>query len=324
MQREFGRNIIATVSYEYVHGLHLIRSLDVNLPTPTITAYPVYNDTGSALLGMYDVASFTTEQTTQSVTCPYPPCINQLQRPDPQLGAINSFESQSSSIYNGMTVSVKRQMSRGMYFQVGYTLAKAVDDGQDALVVGRSGNVQDSYATSLERGPSVNDQRHRFVASWVAEPKFQFGQGVFGRIANNWKLSSVLTAGSGRPINATIAGDPNGDGNIYNDRLPGYGRNAFIGPDYFSTDMRVTRNVRCGQHATLNFIAESFNLFNRTNARVQISDDGFYNAAGQFVAYSTTVGGTKYPGEFLMNSQFLTATNAYAPRQVQLSVRLSF
>ncbi len=324
MQREFGRNIIATVSYEYVHGLHLIRSLDVNLPAPTITAYPVYNDTGSALLGMYDVASFTTEQTTQSVTCPYPPCINQLQRPDPQLGAINSFESQSSSIYNGMTVSVKRQMSRGMYFQVGYTLAKAVDDGQDALVVGRSGNVQDSYATSLERGPSVNDQRHRFVASWVAEPKFQFGQGVFGRIANNWKLSSVLTAGSGRPINATIAGDPNGDGNIYNDRLPGYGRNAFIGPDYFSTDMRVTRNVRCGQHATLNFIAESFNLFNRTNARVQISDDGFYNAAGQFVAYSTTVGGTKYPGEFLMNSQFLTATNAYAPRQVQLSVRLSF
>ena len=133
MQREFGRNIIATVSYEYVHGLHLIRSLDVNLPAPTITAYPVYNDTVRALLGMYDVASFTTEQTTQSVTCPYPPCINQLQRPDPQLGAINSFESQSSSIYNGMTVSVKRQMSHGMYFQVGYTLAKAVDDGQDAL-----------------------------------------------------------------------------------------------------------------------------------------------------------------------------------------------
>jgi hypothetical protein len=74
----------------------------------------------------------------------------------------------------------------------------------------------------------------------------------------------------------------------------------------------------------LNFIAESFNLFNRTNSRVDISDDGFYNAAGQFVAYSTSVKGTLYPGEFLMNSQFLTPTNAYAPRQVQLSLRLSF
>jgi len=57
---------------------------------------------------------------------------------------------------------------------------------------------------------------------------------------------------------------------------------------------------------------------------VQISDDGFYNSAGEFVAYSTVVKGTVYPGEFLMNSQFLTPTNAYAPRQVQFSLRLSF
>ena len=87
-----------------------------------------------------------------------------------------------------------------------------------------------------------------------------------------------------------MAGDPNGDGNIYNDRLPGYIRNAFIGPDYFSTDMRITRSIRCGERVVWNLMAESFNLFNRTNSRVQISDDGFYNSAGQFVAYSTTVG----------------------------------
>ena len=176
VQRELGRNIIGTVSYIYVHGVNEIRSLDVNLPKPIITEYPVYNDTGSVFLGMYDVASFATWQTTPSVTCPYPPCLNPLQRPDPRLGAINSFESESSSIYNGMTVSLKRQMNHGMYFQVGYTLAKAMDDGPDALVVGRPGNVQNSYATSLEWGPSVTDQRNRFVAAWVAQPKFHFQQ----------------------------------------------------------------------------------------------------------------------------------------------------
>ena len=85
-----------------------------------------------------------------------------------------------------------------------------------------------------------------------------------------------------------MAGDANGDGNIYNDRLPGYIRNAFIGPDYFTTDMRITRSIRCGERVAWNLMAESFNLFNRTNSRVQISDDGFYNSAGQFVAYSTT------------------------------------
>ncbi len=87
----------------------------------------------------------------------------------------------------------------------------------------------------------------------MAEPNFHFDQNVLNRLANNWKLSSVLTAGSGRPINATMAGDPNGDGNIYNDRLPGYRRNAFIGPDYFSTDMRVTRSMRCGKRVVLEF-----------------------------------------------------------------------
>ncbi len=133
-----------------------------------------------------------------------------------------------------------------------------------------------------------------------------------------------MSAGSGRPVNATIAGDPNGDDNIYNDRLPGYIRNAFMGPDYFSTDMRITRTIKCGEHVTWNLMAESFNLFNRTNARVQISDDGFYNSAGQFIAYTTTARGKVYPGEFLVNSSFLTPTNTYAPRQLQFSLRMSF
>ena len=324
VQHQFGDSIVATVSYAYVRGVHEIRSLDVNLPPPTVVNYPVYNDTGSVFLGMYSVDSFTTWQTTPSVTCPYPPCISALQRPNPQLGAINSYQSDASSIYNGLTISVKRQMSHGMYFQVGYTLAKATDDGPDALVVGRSGNVQNSYATSLEWGPSVNDQRNRFVAAWVAEPKFHFDQGILKTLANNWKFSSIVTAGSGRPVNATVAGDPNGDGDFYNDRLPGYTRNAFIGPDYFSTDMRITRTIRCGERMVWTLVAESFNVFNRTNSRVQISDDGFYNSAGEFVAYTTSVKGTVYPGQFLMNSQFLTPTNAYAPRQVQFSLRLSF
>ena len=158
----------------------------------------------------------------------------------------------------------------------------------------------------------------------MAEPTFHFDQGMLNQLVNNWKLSSVLTMGSGRPVNATMAGDPNNDGNIYNDRLPGYTRNAFIGPDYFTTDMRITRNLRVGQRVTVNLVAESFNMFNRTNSRVEISDDGFYNSAGQFVAYSTPVKGKVYPGQFLINSKFLTPTNAYAPRQVQFALRLSF
>jgi hypothetical protein len=324
IERQLGRNITLDAGFLYVRGVNEIRSLDVNLPKPTMTEYPVYNDTGSVFLGMYDVASFVTWQTTPSLTCPYPPCLNPLQRPNRSLGSINSFESESSSDYKGLTISLRRQMNHGMYFQLGYTLAKAMDNGPDALVVGRPGNVQDSYDTAAEWGPSTTDQRNRFVAAVVAEPKFQLSGSTLSKLLNNWTVSSIATAGSGRPLNATIAGDPNGDGDIYNDRLPGYTRNAFIGPDYFSTDMRITRSIRCGERVVWNVTAESFNLFNRTNSRVQISDDGFYNSAGQFVAYSTTVKGKVYPGQFLVNSSFLTPTNAYAPRQVQFSLRLNF
>jgi len=325
LEHELGAKITASVSYLYVHGVHLIRSLDVNLPKPTITNYPVYNDDGSVFLGMDQVASFATWQTTRSVSCPYPPCINDVQRPDPRLGTINSFESGSSSVYNGMTVSVKRQINRGVFFRLAYTFAKAIDDGQDALVVGRPGNVQNVYATTLERGLSVTDQRNRFLAAGVIEPRpLQLDNAVLNALLNHWKFSSVLTFGSGRPFNATMAGDANQDGNTYNDRLPGYKRNAFIGPAYFTTDMRITRTVNITPRTRLEILAESFNLTNRTNLRVDISDDGFYNSAGQFIAYSSKVSGKMYPGQFRINSQFLLPTSAYAPRQVQLSIRLNF
>ena len=88
-----------------------------------------------------------------------------------------------------------------------------------------------AYATQLERGLSVTDQRNRFVASGVYEPaSFHYQQPVLNAPFKNWKVSTVFTAGSGRPINATMAGDAYRDGNTYNDRLPGEVRNAYVAP----------------------------------------------------------------------------------------------
>jgi hypothetical protein len=89
------------------------------------------------------------------ISCPYPPCINPLQRPIPQLGAIDQFESGASSVYHGMTVSLNKRTSRGLSFRLGYTRAHAIDDGQDALVAGQPATVQNSAAANSEREPSV-------------------------------------------------------------------------------------------------------------------------------------------------------------------------
>lgn len=120
----------------------------------------------------------------------------------------------------------------------------------------------------------------------------------------------MFTAGSGRPFNATMAGDANRDDNTYNDRLPGAVRNAYLGPGYFTTDLRISKSFRLSERVRLTLLAESFNVTNRVNQRVDISDDGFLNSAGQFIAYSTSGGKKLYPGEFVTNSKFLIPTNS--------------
>ena len=326
LEREFAHRMAAGVSYMYVHGVDLIRGRDVNLSPPTDVSYPVYDDSGTNFLGTYyNVASFSTWQFTETLTCPFPPCINRLARPIPQLDAVNVFESASSSVYHGVTLSVRRQMTKGLYFRLAYTLGHATDDGQDALVAGRPATVQNSYSTRAERGPSVTDQRHRLAFSWVAAPQpFDRGQPFLAKIFNDWKMSGVVTIGSGRPLDARVEGDPNRDSNSSNDRLPGWGRNAFVGPDYATTDFRLTRRLYLHDRVKLELIAESFNLFNRNNQRVQITDDGFQSNIGDFVLIDKQIGINYFPAHYRRPANFLKATDAYAPRQVQLALKLIF
>ena len=70
----------------------------------------------------------------------------------------------------------------------------------------------------------MTDQRQRFFISWIYEPRaLNGGQGWMGKISKGWKSSGVFTAGSGRPLNATVVGDANQDGNSDNDDFQGCG-----------------------------------------------------------------------------------------------------
>ena len=103
-----------------------------------------------------------------------------------------------------------------------------------------------------------------------------------GKLSSGWKNSGVITTGSGRPVNPTIIGDANQDDNSDDDRLPGARRNSFTGPDYASTDMRLSRKLYARHGWKLEFTAESFNLLNRLNRRFQITDEGLLSNAARF------------------------------------------
>ena len=325
LEREFGSHWTGEISYTFVRGQDLIRAVDANLPPPTNVTYPVYDSTGTNLLGFDNVASFATWQMTHSQTCPFPPCIKPLARPIPQLGSIDVFQSAASSFYHGATVSLNRRTRHGLYFRLAYTYAHAEDNIQDALVAGQPATVQNSYAPNSEKGNSVTDQRHRLVIAWSADPRpFAHDQPLLGALFNNWKLSSLLTIGSGRPVDARVIGDANQDGNSSNDRIPGVGRNSLLGPGYATADMRLTRTLHAGERLKIDLIAESFNLLNHYNPQVQTTADGFQNALGQFVYVDNRIKFNYFPAQYRMTSTPLKATNAYAPRQIQLAVKAIF
>ena len=326
MEREVAHRLAVGVSYTYVHGEDLVRAVDANLPPPVNVEYPVYNATGTNFLGTYyNVPSFATLQYTQTLTCPFPPCINPLARPIPQVGPIDVFQSAASSWYNGMTVSIRRRMTNGVYFMLAYTLSHATDDGQDALVAGRPATVQNSYAPNAEKGSSVTDQRHRLAFSWVTEPKpFARPDFWFEKLFNDWKCSGVVTAGSGRPVNPMVSGDPNQDGNDTNDRIPGMKRNSLLGPDYATTDTRLTRRLYLGDHLKVELVAESFNLLNRDNQRVTTTDDGLETNGVQFIQIGNQIGIKYFPARFQVPSNLFHPNAAYPPRQIQLALRMIY
>jgi len=329
-ERELWQGVALGASYLYVHGTHLLRTRDVNLPPPTMVTYPVYDEAGSFTGEYFTVPSFATWQTTPSLSCPFnppffsPPCLNDVERPIPQLGAINQFESAVSSVYHGMTVSARRRMRDGLFFRLSYTWAKAMDDGQDSPFAAPPA-VQNSAQPRAERSVSSIDQRHRLVAAWVWEPEL-FGreQPALKRLFNDWTIAGTVTYGSGRPFNARVLSDPNRDTNSSNDRLPGLPRNAFYGPDYLTTDFRLTRRLYLRDRVTMDLLVESFNLMNRPNKRLTISDNDFQNTAGRFVLGRNVQGGAAYPAQYELRRNFLSPTSAYAPRQVQLGVKLKF
>ena len=74
----------------------------------------------------------------------------------------------------------------------------------------------------------------------------------------------------------------------------------------------------------LNLIAESFNLTNRDNQRVAITSNGLVASASTFVQSSVSANSVPYPGYYTLPANFMKPNAAYAPRQVQLALKLVF
>jgi hypothetical protein len=85
------------------------------------------------------------------------------------------------------------------------------------------------------------------------------------------------------------------------------GRNQFVGPSQFITDMSLLKNFKITERVGLQFRFEGFNVFNHTNFLL-----------------ASTASGTSGPHNRIDQSNFGQAGSTLAPREVQLGIKLSF
>jgi len=238
------------INYLWVKGTHLTRTRDINLQGPE-------TPTTIGLVG-----------TTQTFT------VERILQPRPVTGfaRIEDFESNSNSVYNGLSLQVNKRLSHNYQLLASYTFGKVIDDGPDATsVVPFSSDDAKMVADPLnirgDRGPGVNDQRHRFVLSGIWNLDSYAGR--FSRGARyflgGWQLSGIFTAESGQPYSANVNFDLNNDSNSRTDRVPGVGRDTFYLPNFVSLDPRVTKTIPVTERVKAELIFEGYNIFNHTN-----------------------------------------------------------
>ncbi len=222
---------------------------------------------------------------------------------------VKQYESSASSFYHGLTVTLRKRLSQNFQVLGSWTWSHAIDDATDIQTFEEP---QDNSNARLDRGNSNFDQRHRLVISGVAEVPSSRSADLWKRIFSDWTFAPRIESSSGRPfrlltrtdrtlVNSSSTARPSvvplgtpgsyasPDGQVGLAIPPlgsvgSLGRNVYTTPGYHAVDLRVTRRVRMGEKATLNFIADVFNLFNRVN--IQKVDTAFTQSGRPISAFS--------------------------------------
>jgi hypothetical protein len=257
-------SLSVSVSYIGAKGNHLQRTRDINLPQP-ITCNILVNNVASGTTFTFYPGS--------AGTCPLTTAYPAVARRAAAFGRVLQFEGTANSLYNGLAIQVSQRLSHNVQFTASYTLGRVTDDNPDATSVVPGGSddakqVQFPTNPHDDNGPGINDQRHRFVGSFVWDlDSYTNGMSRGTRLlVGGWQLGGIFTAASGQPYSPLVSlTDLDNDGNNRSDRFPGVGRDSFNLPKFVSFDPRLTKNINITEKMKVQLFAELFNAFNRSN-----------------------------------------------------------
>jgi hypothetical protein len=165
--------------------------------------------------------------------------------PDPRFRIITDLSNNGYSNYDGLSVSLRRQLGRGFQGQFGYTWSHALDTvSNDSLTLPFSSDSQTSQnhpsrVGALNYSSADYDVRHNVAADFIWELPFRFGNGVANRLLGGWSVSSKLYARTGTPFS------------VFNSRLPGR-LSSSVGGTILATLLDPNVNAACDSSAVNN------------------------------------------------------------------------
>ncbi|HYN65170.1 MAG TPA: hypothetical protein VES36_11255, partial [Candidatus Limnocylindrales bacterium] len=192
------------------------------------------------------------------------PYSNRSLLPYPQFGIVAMTPFMGMSAYHALQAAFTKRMSNGWHASASYNLG-GLRTGVGSPLEGVPGSTPTLATIPLaadlngEYGFDASDQRHRAVFNGI----WQVGRG--------FQISGIHYAGIGQRAATSYGGDLRnlGAGGSEAARLRPDGtivpRNAFTQPARNRTSVRLQQRVRLGGRASIDVMAEAFNIFNRPN-----------------------------------------------------------
>jgi hypothetical protein len=351
VEQDLTHNTVMSVTWLGAYGRRLSDFTDTNLNPPTTVNYTVVDTSGKGPLPAG--STFTSKFYAKAGSIAT--CLSQRQNTavgvnSCAFGSVTDIFSGANSNYEGLVGQISHRFSNHYSFNANYTWSHALDFGENNQTATTANNLLDPQNIRAEYGNSIQNVPNRLVLNSVMtspwdfrgplkyllndfelSPSFALQSGLPYSIGTSGTLSSAFVA-TGSPNLSAIGGGINGSAGTF--RVPGIERNGFAQPKTNVLDLRISKRFAITERAKLELYGETFNLINHQNVtsvntlgytlgNTSVTNGGTTTVTGNTLSFNTAVANPTV-------SQFgaTTATNSsnfqFAPRQIQLAVRVQF
>ncbi|HLJ77025.1 MAG TPA: carboxypeptidase regulatory-like domain-containing protein [Acidobacteriaceae bacterium] len=204
LEQSVGARTVLTATAMATDGHHLAPFIDANIDT-SATADVFYTVKAPGNNSNFGPLAKLASAMNGSSFPIYMPQHFYFQRVNPAYGSITDIVSETNSSYRGLMLRVIRRMARGLTANVGYTLAQAIDDGQNEAAFADRNDVYDPADLRLEHGTSNYDVRQRISGAVVLRETWRL-RGAAGEIFGGYSLAATGDWRTGLPYSMRTAG----------------------------------------------------------------------------------------------------------------------